>query len=36
MLRRMLKNASQVGAVDKVKFYKNNTPESLKIRLFVL
>ncbi len=25
-----------VGAVDKVKFYKNNAPESLKIRLFVL
>ena len=24
------------GAVDKVKFYKNNAPESLKIRLFVL
>ena len=24
------------GAVDKVKFYKNNAPESLKIRLFAL
>jgi len=28
--------ASQFGAVDKVKFYKNNAPESLKNCLFVL
>ena len=28
--------SGHTGAVDKVKFYKNNAPESLKIRLFAL